>query len=135
MVEARKRAEKRADEAAKADPRALVYFSSRINLATAAGAKVKRIVVHQWSQHGWGNYPTWSDISKEIQTVWAGRIDAVYPTADGLIPWSEMALWNVFASIEFDNSSERGCLVTDGLHVSMRDVNGEIWVTRLVSAH
>src|SRR5664279_2217889 len=59
MVETRKRAEKRADEAAKADPRVLVNFSSRINLATAAGAKMKRIVVHQWSPHGWGNYPTW----------------------------------------------------------------------------
>jgi hypothetical protein len=127
-VETKKRAQNRADEATKADPRALVEFWSRINLATAAGAKVKRIVVLEWV-HGWGNYPTWSDVAKEIQTAWAGRIESMYP---GHAQWSELPFWNVFASIEFDNSPERGCIVTDGLHVSMRDVNGEIWLTRLV---
>jgi len=98
-AEMRKRAEERADEAAKADPRALVNFSSRSNLATTAGAKVKRIVVHHWSPHGWGKYPTWSDVSKEIQTVWAGRIEALYSASNGIGGWSERSLWNVFASI------------------------------------
>jgi hypothetical protein len=125
---------KKADDDAKPDPPALLNFSS-INLATAAGAKVKRILVHEWSQRGWGNYPSWPDVVKEIQTVWAGQIDSAYPMSISMFPWSESTSWNVSVSVEFDNSTERGCLMTDGLHVSLRDVNGEIWLARLLPAH
>jgi hypothetical protein len=94
--------------------------------ATLAGSKVLRIVVKQYRGQNWPRpFRSWSEIQKEIQKVWSGQLDAVNS------PWSEPVTWNVFAAIEFENSPKRGCLVTDGFHVHLRDVNGQGWFWRI----
>jgi hypothetical protein len=46
------------------------YFESPINVATAAGGKLRRIVVHEWTERGWGErYATWPDVLAEVQKV------------------------------------------------------------------
>jgi hypothetical protein len=40
----------------------MAYFESPISVATAAGGKVRRIVVHEWTERWWGErYATWPD--------------------------------------------------------------------------
>ncbi len=84
----------------------MAYFESPISVATAAGAKVRRIVVHEWTERWWGER----------------------------YAWSEAVIWNISASIEFENAEERGCLMTDGVHVSLRDATGGIWLFRPLPA-
>jgi hypothetical protein len=116
-------------EAATARPPGMAYFDSPINVATAAGANVRRIVVHEWTVRGWGErFTTWPEVLREVQKVWAGRFRSVN------YPWSEVVIWSISASIEFENTEERGCLMTDGVHVSLRDVNGGTWLFRLLPA-
>jgi hypothetical protein len=103
------------------------YFSSPINVATAAGARVTRIVVHSWIE-GVGRFSTWSDVAKEVQMVWKGEFRSANSS------WSESVVWTVSASIEFENSKDRGCLMTDGTHVSLGDVSGGTWLLRLLPA-
>ena len=94
--------------------------------ASLAGAKVSRIVVRQYQEQGWSQrYRSWPEIPGEIQKVWSGPLDAVN------FPWSEPVPWNVFAVIEFESSAKRGCLVTDGVHVHLQDINGQTWLWRL----
>ena len=94
--------------------------------ASLAGAKVSRIVVKQYQEQGWSQrYRSWPEIQGEIQKVWSGPLDSVN------FLWSEIVPWNVFAIIEFEDSPKRGCLVTDGVHVHLRDVNGQAWFWRL----
>ena len=100
------------------------YFLPPINVATAAGADVRRIIVDRWE----GGHQTWADVVRKVQKVWAGRFDSGYDL------WSEVTVWNVSATIEFENKEERGCLRTDGVHVSLRDVNGVAWRLRLLPA-
>jgi hypothetical protein len=97
-------------------------FSPPINVATAAGGKMHRIVVNDWMG------PSWSDIAREVQRVWAGQFSSVN------YAWAEANIMNLSATIEFENSEERGCLVTDGAHVFLRDVKGRNWSFRLLPA-
>ena len=107
----------------------MAYFESPISVATAAGGKVRRIVVHEGTERGWGErYATWPDVLTEVRKVWAGRFQSVN------YAWSEAVIWNISASIEFENAEERGCLMTDGVHVSLRDATGGIWLFRLLPA-
>jgi len=108
---------------------ALVYPApptGATDTATLAGSKVLRIVVKQYLGQYWPRpFRSWSDILKDIQKVWSGRLEAVN------FEWSEGVTWNVFAVIEFENSPKRGCLVTDGFHVHLQDVNGQSWFWRI----
>jgi hypothetical protein len=97
------------------------------NLATALGAKIRRIAVEKWTKNGWGTFPAWSDITSEIQHVWSGKMGVVSEH----IQWAEGNPWNVWAIIEFEDSDVVGCLVTDGFHVSARDIGGRAWLTRV----
>lgn len=84
-------------------------------------------MVEKWTKNGWGTFPAWSDITSEIQHVWSGKMSR----ASESIPWAEGNPWNVWATIEFENSEVVGCLVTDGFHVSVRDIRGRAWLTRV----
>ena len=97
-------------------------------IATLAGAKVSRIVVKQYRERGWtGPQRDWPDIQQEIRRVWSSSVGEAW----GEIVWSEGSPWNVFAVIEFEKSTRRGSLLTDGFHVQVQDINGQYWFTRV----
>jgi hypothetical protein len=111
----------------------IAEYPRPVNLATAAGGKVSRIVVNEW--HQFGKYRTWSDIVTLIQRVWPVQLEEGRPQgAPGVIdgiPWAEAASPFLFATLEFEDSKVRGCLVTDGVHIGLRDVYGGLWIDRL----
>jgi hypothetical protein len=103
-------------------------FRPAVNVATIAGAKIGRILVRKWGDYGSKRFLTWTDVTHEIETVWAAQVGGAN------YPWAEMVTWNVTAELEFATSSVRGCLMTDGHHVSLRDVNGRVLQFRIAPA-
>jgi hypothetical protein len=69
---------------------------------------------------------TASEIQNEVRRVWLGRFEFASPW----IPWSEGVGWRIEASVEFEDGT-RATLLTDGLHVQVRDRDGKCWSTRI----
>ncbi|MFN7922158.1 MAG: hypothetical protein U0Q16_18795 [Bryobacteraceae bacterium] len=97
------------------------------NVATLAGAPVRRIVVKKFTMSIVRHEREWPVAQKELETVWASK----FREASAVIAWAEGNFWDIFAILEFEGTEQRGCLVTDGSHVHIRDVNGDRWYTRL----
>jgi hypothetical protein len=87
---------------------------------------VRRILVKQYSDRTVsGKERNWSELQKEVQRVWSS------PLGDLNSPWAEPVFWDVEAVVEFDKDRRKACLVTEGFHVSLADVNGRNWYWRI----
>ena len=104
---------------------AIRRFPDGVSVATLTGAPVSRIVVKQYRHRGWArDDPDWDDIQKQIRDVWSATVQEAY----GEISWAEGSRWNVFAELEFEKTARRGSLLTDGVHIQVRDVKGRYLV-------
>ena len=103
-----------------------VSYYPPITVASAAGARVRRIVVQRSAPRSEGAI-AWSEIVAMIRQVWAGKI------SEHSQYWSEANWWTFNATIEFEDRKTPGCLTTDGFHVSMTDAKGESWRFRLTT--
>jgi hypothetical protein len=49
------------------------------------------------------------------------------------IVWDEGTWWSIESAVEFEDG-KKGLLITDGLHVALRDHDGKNWFFRLLPA-
>jgi hypothetical protein len=91
------------------------------------GAKVKNIrVIHSLRQ---SKPPKLDEIRKLIRKVWHGSFQSA---ACGIL-WSEGGGWSIECALEFEDGKQ-GLLITDGVHVALRDHEGKNWFFRLLPA-
>lgn len=68
------------------------------------------------------------EVRDKLRKVWRGR----FWDASCEMRWAEMTLWNIAASIEFEDGG-RSSITTDGLsHVAIQDREGKVWYLRLI---
>jgi hypothetical protein len=71
----------------------------------------------------------WSEAVETILKVWAGE----FRSAGAEIGWQEGAFWSISAVINYANGRQ-GSLLTDGVHVKLKDSQGRDWFLRLLPA-
>jgi hypothetical protein len=99
-----------------------VYFFDRyLSVESFVGGKVKSIHVVRYDPR-----LTPFQIREEVQRVWLG----VFWTASSFIGWAEGSIWNIDASVEYEDG-KRSSLITDGGHVRVQDREGKYWFIRL----
>ena len=67
------------------------------------------------------------ELQQEVRQVWLGK----FRGADCQISWAEWVRWNIKAIVDFEDGNS-GSLMTDGLHVQVRD-RREVLVYALTS--
>ncbi len=103
------------------------YFEKPMVVQDFVGANVRSIrVVHFFRQ---SKSPKSDEIRKLIKTVWHGT----FQFASCGILWSEGTLWSIECTLEFKDGKQ-GVLITDGVHVALRDHEGKNWFFRLLPA-
>jgi hypothetical protein len=109
-----------------ADP---VHSQKPMSVEALAGAKVKRILVEQIDD-GYGRASLRPEqIQDTVKRAWAGS----FQSRSCFIDWAEGARWSLQAKLEFEDGAA-GLLVTDGIHVALRDHDGNPWFLRLLPA-
>ena len=91
------------------------------------GAKVKNIRVIRYLRRSKPLKP--DEIRKLIRNVWLGSFQSA---ACGIL-WSEAGTWSIECALEFEDGKQ-GLLITDGVHVALRDHEGRNWFFRLLPA-
>lgn len=103
------------------------YFEKPMVVENFVGANVRSIRVIHFSPQ---NKPPKSDeIRKVVKSVWQGSLQS----ASCGILWAEGVLWSIECTLEFKDG-KRGVLITDGVHVALRDHEGKNWFFRLLPA-
>jgi hypothetical protein len=91
------------------------------------GAKVRTIrVIHYLRQR---EPPKPDEIRQLVRKVWDGS----FQSADCGILWSEGGAWSIEFALKFQDGKQ-GLLITDGVHVALRDHEGKNWFFRLLPA-
>ena len=85
-----------------------------------AGGKVKEIRVVRYDPR-----LTPDQIKAEVRKVWLG----IFQYATCQIEWDEGTLWNVLATVEYEDG-RKSSILTDGLHVQVQDREGKYWYMR-----
>lgn len=103
------------------------YFEKPMLVKDFVGAKVKTIRVIHYLRQSEPAKP--DEIRKLIGNVWDGSFQSA---ACGML-WSEGGAWSIECALEFQDGKQ-GLLITDGVHVALRDHEGEKWFFRLLPA-
>jgi len=103
------------------------HFDHPRTVGDFVGAKVKTLrVLHYTRQR---NPPKPEEIQTLVRTVWRGTFQGA---ACGIL-WDEGAWWSIESAVEFEDGKQ-GLLITDGIHVALRDHDGKNWFFRLLPA-
>jgi hypothetical protein len=102
-------------------------FDHPTTLADFVDAKVKTIRVLRYTRQR--NPLKAEEIQKLVRKVWQGS----FQSADCGILWAEAAWWSIESALEFEDGKQ-GLLITDGIHVALRDHDGKNWFFRLLPA-
>lgn len=103
------------------------HFEKPMVVEEFVGAHVRSIrVVHYFRQ---SKPPRRREIRKLLTSVWLGS----FLSASCGILWSEGVLWSIECTLEFEDGKQ-GVLITDGIHVALRDHEDKNWFFRLLPA-
>ena len=103
------------------------YFGKPMVVGDFVGAEVRSFrVIHYLRPSKTGKR---DEIRKLINSVWHGS----FQFASCGILWAEGGLWSIECTLEF-RDGKRGVLLTDGVHVALRDHQGKNWFFRLLPA-
>jgi hypothetical protein len=94
-----------------------------------AGGRLKTIRVIHYAAPGGGKAPSPGEVGNKVLNVWQGKFRAAFCS----LPWSEGTWWTSESTLEFEEG-KRGTLITDGVHVFLRDRDGKPWFFRLYPA-
>jgi hypothetical protein len=97
-----------------------VSFSQFMSPEEFVGGKVKEIHVVRYDP---GLTP--DQIKAEVRKVWLG----IFQYATCQIEWDEGTLWNVLATVEYEDG-RKSSILTDGLHGQVQDREGKYWYMR-----
>jgi len=100
-----------------------------VSVHDLAGAPVKAIHVTAYQLSPSASKSAESEIRERVLKVWYGQFSG----ASCGIEWSEAAFWSIKADVEFVDSN-RGSLLTYGIHVRLQTHDGNIWYFRLLPA-
>jgi hypothetical protein len=73
--------------------------------------------------------PTHEELRDAMKKVWEGKFQSVSCQID----WEEANIWSIAAVAEFEDGQRRE-LITDGMHVALRDHDGKSRFLRLLPA-
>lgn len=104
-----------------------LYSEGPTTVEALAGAKVKTIRVIRATAKS--NPQQVEDLRETLRHVWRSK----FVTAACEIEWSEGNWWSTESVLEFEDGA-RGALITDGVHVGLRDHDGKRWFLRLLPA-
>ncbi|MGD0361236.1 MAG: hypothetical protein ABSC93_10230 [Bryobacteraceae bacterium] len=100
----------------------MVSFDRYLTVESFVGGKVKWIRVVHYDPR-----LTPPQIRDEVRRVWLG----VFWFAAGGIIWSEANLWNLEASVEYEDGKRSSVTMDGGIHVQVQDREGKYWFLRL----
>ena len=128
-VELNKRANALRDETC--DPNANVHGLRRFSEPTTVGESLGKTVrtIRVVSFAPMSDSRIFDHLKTRLLDIWTGKVQSSYC----YIAWAEPTLWLVEAELEFEDG-KRGVLISDGLHVALRDHNGRTWYLRLLPA-
>jgi hypothetical protein len=97
-----------------------VSFNQFLSIEEFVGGKVKKIRVVRYDPR-----LTPDQIKEDVRKVWLG----IFHNATCQIEWDEVTLWNILATVEYEDGRESSIL-TDGEHVQVQDREGKYWYMR-----
>jgi hypothetical protein len=103
------------------------HFEKPMVVKDFVGAKVRTIRVIRYLRMSEAPKPY--EIRKLIRNVWDGSFQSA---ACGIF-WSEGGAWSIECALEFQDGKQ-GLLITDGVHIALRDHEGKNWFFRLLPA-
>jgi len=92
-----------------------VEFTHFLSIEEFVGGRVKKITVVRYDPQ-----LTHDQIKQEVRKVWLG----IFHYATCVIGWDEGALWNILATVEYEDGS-KSSILTDGGHVQVQDREGK----------
>jgi hypothetical protein len=102
-----------------------VRFDHFLSIKSFVGGRVKTIRVVRYDPA-----LTPSQIREEVRKVWLG----LFSDAESGIFWSEGNLWNIEASVEYEDGKQSSILMDAWVHVQVGDREGKYWYIRLLPA-
>lgn len=103
------------------------HFDHPTTVGDFVGGKVKTLRILHYARRR--NPPKPEETQTLMRKVWQGS----FYGADCGIAWDEGALWSIESTLEFEDG-KKGLLITDGIHVALRDHDGKNWFFRLLPA-
>jgi len=83
------------------------------------GRRVKTIRVIHYAARLGAKPPSLEEVRDTVLKVWQGKFQSAFCS----LPWSEPSWWTSESTLEFEDG-KRGTLITDGVHVFLRDHDG-----------
>lgn len=103
----------------------IVQFDHWLSIESFVGGRVKAIRVV-----GYNPALSPSEIKQEVRSVWLGQ----FWNVSSVIGWSEGNLWNIKASVEYEDGKRSSILMDGWIHVQVEDRDGKYWYIRLYPA-
>jgi hypothetical protein len=102
-------------------------FNSPLSVGESLGEPVNAIRVIGFAPKS--SRQKLSQLGETVLGVWNGK----FQSSACFIPWAEVTFWSIEARLEFANG-KRGLLITDGMHVALREPDGTTSFFRLLPA-